>query len=225
MDAAQEVYTLKRVAESAKEWNETVVAIQIDLNKALDRIRHETCHRRDEGKGVLDQLIAVLCRKWQRSTIKEKLNNVTSRNISLHRGVLQGAPESPLIFTCVTDELMSNLVEETWSGLGMDALWVPTVGYAHDVIILSSRKEDGVNILVDCIEISAEAGLEVGLEKGNWTSTEPQENGVLKIGKDEVKWSSNITFAGTVEFGGQDAKALQYRTGQATKKDRNVGFF
>ena len=39
---AQGVYTQKRVAESVKEWNELVVAIQIDLKKAFDRIRHET---------------------------------------------------------------------------------------------------------------------------------------------------------------------------------------
>ena len=37
--------------------------------------------------------------------MKAKLNNVASRNIALHRGVPQGAPESPLIFTCVIDEL------------------------------------------------------------------------------------------------------------------------
>ena len=101
----------------------------------------------------------------------------------------------------------------------MDALWAPTVGYADDVIILSSTKDDGVKMLVDCTEISAELGLDVGMEKTNWTSTEPRQNEVLKIGKDEIKWSGSITFLGTVlEFGGHDAKALQYRTGQETKK-------
>ena len=101
----------------------------------------------------------------------------------------------------------------------MDALWAPTVGYADDVIILSSTKDDGVKMLVDCTEISAELGLDVGMEKTNWTSTEPRQNEVLKIGKDEVKWSGSITFLGRVlEFGGRDAKALQYRTGQATTK-------
>ena len=33
VDAAQEVHTLKRVAELAKEWNEPVAAIQIDLKR------------------------------------------------------------------------------------------------------------------------------------------------------------------------------------------------
>ena len=155
---------------------------------------------------------------WQRSTIKEKLNNVTSRNISLHRGVLQGAPESPLIFTCVIDELLAGS-QISWRkrGLGwaIDALWVPTISYAHDVIMLSSRKEDGVNMLVGCVEISAEASLEVGLEKGNWTSTEPRENEVLKIGKDEVKWSSSNASRSWAQFFGIWRSGCQ---GRAIKK-------
>ena len=53
------MYTLKRVAELAKEWNEPVVAIQIDMKKAFDRIRHETVTDTTRKKGVPNQLIAV----------------------------------------------------------------------------------------------------------------------------------------------------------------------
>ena len=41
VDAAQGVHTLKLTTEVAKEWNE-LVAVQIDLTKAFDRIHHET---------------------------------------------------------------------------------------------------------------------------------------------------------------------------------------
>ena len=223
MDAAQRVYnTLKRVSELAREWNEPVVAIQIDLKKAFDRIRHETVTDTMRKKGVPNHLVAVV-QNVAENTIKAKRNSVASTNISLHRGVPHGAPKSPVILSCVIDELMADRPNTCGGkrGLGwaMDALWAPTVGYADDVIILSSSKEDGVKMLVDCTEISAELGLDVGMEKRNWTSTEPRENEVLKIGKDEVKWSGSIAFMGRVlEFGGRDAKALQYRTGQATTK-------
>ena len=77
------------------------------------------------------------------------------------------------------------------------------------MIILSDTKEDGVKMLVDCTDIFAEAFLEVGMQKTNWTSSDSRENEILKIGKDEIKWSSSITFVGTVpELGGHDAKAL-----------------
>ena len=203
------------------------MAIQIDLKKAFDRVRHETVTDTIRKKGVPNHLVAVLCRMWQKKTIKAKLNSVASRNISLHRGGPHGAPRSPLFVTGVIDELMADchiLCRKRGLGWAMENLWAPTVGYADDVIILSSLNEDGVNLLVDCTEISAELGLDVGMEKTNWTSTEPRKNEVLKIGKDEVKWSGSIAFLGTVlEFGGHDAKALQNRTGQETKKDRNVG--
>ena len=218
--------TLQRVSELAKEWNEPVVATQIDLKKAFDRVRHETVTDTMRKKGVPDQLVAVLCRMWQKNTIKAKLNNVVSTNISLHRGVPHGAPRSPLISTCVIDELMADrqfLWRKTWSGLGHGRSVGPTVGNADEVIIQSSTKEDGVNILVDCIDISAEVSLDVGMEKTNWTSTKPRENEVLKIGKDETKWSGGITFLDAVlEFGGHDAKAFAIQNWPSDNKDRNL---
>ena len=106
----------------------------------------------------------------------------------------------------------------------MDALRAPTVGYADDVIILSNTKEDGANMLVDCNDIFAEASLEVGVEKTYGTATQSRDKDILKIGKDEIKWSSSITFVGTVlEFGGHDAKVLQYRTWPSDEKDRDAG--
>eukprot|EP00969_Alexandrium_andersonii_P010613 462291-Alexandrium_andersonii.AAC.1 len=36
-DAAQGVYTIKRVAELAREWDAPVVAVQLDLKKAFDK--------------------------------------------------------------------------------------------------------------------------------------------------------------------------------------------
>ena len=72
MDAAQRVYnTLKRVSELAKEWNEPVVAIQIDLKMAFDRIRHETVTDTIRKKGVPNHLVAVLCRMWQKTQSRQ----------------------------------------------------------------------------------------------------------------------------------------------------------
>ena len=71
---------------------------------------------------------------------------------ALHTRVPQGAPESPLIFTCVIDEIVDEL-QESWGerGLGWstDRLWTPTVGYADDVIILDKTKEGARTMLLE----------------------------------------------------------------------------
>jgi hypothetical protein len=221
VDAAQGVYSLKRAAELSREWNTPLFAIQIDLKKAFDQISHASVVSALKRKGVPTQLIAVMCKMWLQSSVTAKLGHASSRKIAMHRGVPQGAPDSPLIFTCVMDEILAGL-QASWAarGLGwsMDGFWLPAVGYADDVILLANSKQDAETMLHDAIVAFAEAGLDVGMEKTHWTSScscaeELVVQGVM------IPWSSSITFVGAVlEFGGHDARALQYRIGQAMKQ-------
>ena len=73
-------------------------------------------------------------------------------------------------------------------------------------------------MLTDCIAAFAEAGLEIGMDKTHWTSSCPCHE-VMEMQGVLIPWSPSITFVGTVlELGGHDARALQYRIGQAMKK-------
>ena len=221
VDAAQGVYSIKRAAELAREWNCPLFAIQIDLKRAFDKISHAAVIKALKRKRVPRQLIAILCKMWSQSTMTAKLGHASSRKIGLHRGVPQGAPESPLIFTCVMDMILSGL-QTSWAsrGLGwsLDAFWLPAVGYADDVVLLAKSKQDAETMLLDCISAFADAGLEVGMEKTHWSSSCPCAE-ELEVHGVTIPWESSITFVGTVlELGGHDARALQHRLGQAMKQ-------
>ena len=134
----------------------------------------------------------------------------------------QGAPESPLLFTCVVDDVLTPLLE-SWRqrGLGwsVDSLWLPALAYADDVILLAKSRHEVTLMLQECMAAFAAAGLEVGLEKTFWSSTTPLPNQVLTVNGVQLEWRRSLTFVGTVlEFGGHDADALQYRIGQAMKQ-------
>ena len=143
--------------------------------KAFDKVSHAAVAAALRRKGVPVQLIAVLCKMWSQSTVKVKLGHVSSDEIPQHRGVPQGAPESPLIFTCVVDDVLSTLLD-SWSkrGLGwsVDSLWIPAVVYADDVLILAKSKTDASLMLEECMAAFAAADLEVGLDKTFWSSTD-----------------------------------------------------
>ena len=149
-----------------------MVAIQIDLKEPFDKIAHKAVADAVVKNDVSTHFIAVLCRMWQQSTITAKLDHVAQRRIVLHRGVPQGAPESPLIFAPVSDEIMDDL-QESWSkrGLGWstDRLWIPRVDYADDVIILDKTQEGAQSMLLGCIKAFEKAGLEVGMKKTSWS--------------------------------------------------------
>ena len=131
MDAAQGVYSLKRAAELSRERGIPLFAIQIDLKKAFDKISHAAVASALKREGVPTHMIAVLCKMWLQSSVTAKLGHATSKKIAMHRGVPQGAPDSPLIFTCVMDEILSEL-QASWAardlGWSMDTFWLPAVG-------------------------------------------------------------------------------------------------
>ena len=54
------VFSIEKKAEFAQEWNSPVVAVQMDLKKAFDRMSHHTVTGALRQKGVSIQLIAVL---------------------------------------------------------------------------------------------------------------------------------------------------------------------
>jgi hypothetical protein len=73
-------------------------------------------------QGVPLQAQAFMAQLWQQSTIKAKLGNETSEAVPLQRGLPQGAPESPLIFTIIVEMLLRRL-EETWRKIALDSPW------------------------------------------------------------------------------------------------------
>ena len=221
VSASHGVFTLKRAAELARAWDVPLVVVQLDLKKAFDRVSHISvlaCLRR---KGVSTQLLAVLAQMWERSTVRGKLATVTAQPVRLDRGVPQGAPESPFIFTCVVDDILGSLLEK-WRarGLGwmMDTMWLAALGYADDIIIAGKSVEEVQEMLADCIKAFAAAGLEVGLDKTHWSSSQKMQDAVLLFDDHALKWEQRITFVGTIlELSGGDGAAVLHRLAQASK--------
>ena len=98
---------IERCTELAREWNIPVFIAQLDLKKEFDRISHDSIAEMLCSKNLCPQLVAVLCSWWCCSSLEVRLGHVTSdRCISVDPGVPQGAPESPLVFVMVADEIL-----------------------------------------------------------------------------------------------------------------------
>ena len=103
-------------------------------------------------------------------------------------------------------------------GWHCDALYVTSICYADDVILVSRSKE-GLEAMLDAvINAFAKVGPEVNTQKCYWTSYPPQRNNELRFGGDLVLWEPSMTFVGTIiQPGGNDNLAIMHRLSQATK--------
>ena len=165
--------------------------------------------------------VAVLCAMLNQSKAAISLGHLKAAAILMERGLPQGAPESPLLFTLVTEAVLRPLIHK-WKQDGFcwnfDGFSLCAVCYADDIILISSRKADLTRMLSAVISSFSDVGLEVSTDKCHWTCWPTQHDSTLLFGGDLIKWESSLTFVGTIlDVGGNDEAAINYRLAQATK--------
>ena len=167
------------------------------------------------------QCLAILCALLSKSQVAMRLGHISADPLTMHRGFPQGALESPILFTLVTEFVLRPLLRK-WAtaghGWSFDALYLDVVCYADDVIIIGSSIEVLEKMLDDVITAFHQVGLEVSTEKCHWSSFPQQEGQHVRFGSDNVSWEASLTFVGTILHpAGNDELAIQYRLAQATK--------
>ena len=219
--AANGVYVVKRAAELSNEWNVPLYVAQLDLKKAFDRILHSAVLDALRLQGASVQCLAVAAALLKNSTSKISLGHVSTASIRLNRGLPQGAPESPLLFFIVTDMVLPELLR-IWkargSGWSFAGFSLSALGYADDIILVSTNKKDLQRMILEVIQAFLDVGLEVGTDKCHWSSCPAKRKEKLRFGEDKVVWEPTLTFVDTIlDLCGSDAAAMEYRIAQATK--------
>ena len=150
-----------------------------------------------------------------------RLGQESSDDIPMDRGLPQGAPESPLVFTMIIDMVISTL-EPSWRrkgyGFSLDQFRLTAVCYADDIVLAASSKEHLEAMISDVVEGLREIGLGVGADKSHWTSTARLNGEKLTVDGGTVEWEETLTFVGSVlDLTGNAGPAMQYRMAQANK--------
>ena len=218
---ASGVFAINRAAELSREWGQSIYVVQLDLKKAVDRVKHSAILDALRLQGASLQCVAVVSKMLAQSRAAIRIGHTTSRIIDLARGLPQGAPESPLLFVLVVEMVLRPLLRK-WqargSGWRMDDFWLSAVCYADDVLLISSSKIDLEKMIAEVLAAFLGVGLEVGAEKSHWSSYPSMQDIKLQVGTARVQWESQLTYVGTVvSVGGGSGPAMELRTTQAQK--------
>lgn len=111
----------------------------VDLSKAFDTVSHAAIHRTLEELGLprefRDYVRAVYS---EARTVLQPAGGLRMSPIHVGRGVRQGDPLSPLLFNLVVDRALGILSEDV--GYRMGSRLINALGYADDIVLLSSTK-------------------------------------------------------------------------------------
>ena len=191
---------------------------QLDLKNAFDRISHDSTAEMLRRKNL--SFVAVLCSWWCCSLLEVRLGHVTSdRRTSVDWGVPQGAPESPLVFVMVADEILCGLGPRlgrnnfAWTCFEVS---LNCLGYGDNVLLFSWSKASLEAMIEDCCEKFGDAGQEVGVDITHWSSSVALDGEALFVRGQNIVWDRKLDFIGSViEPGAHSGGAVRQRSHKA----------
>ena len=109
----------------------------IDYEKAFDTVEHfaifEALRKTNEKKN--ETYINILQNIYNQATARVHLDKLMSTEFQIHRGVRQGDPLSPKLFTAVMEEVFKKA--EISEGVNVDGENLSNLRFADDVALLS----------------------------------------------------------------------------------------
>jgi hypothetical protein len=115
------ILTLCLVQEKAAASKLPVAMLQLDFQKAYDRVDHPFLWRVLHSMGIAPHFISLIQALVQGSAAKVHFNGLFTPKFALGRGVRQGCPLAPLLFAISTQPLMLLLQEKLQTGLDIGA--------------------------------------------------------------------------------------------------------
>lgn len=139
--------------------------LSLDLRKAFDTVRHSSIFRSLERLGVEDEIVALVRTVYAGSTTRIKCGGGQfTPVIRFHRGVKQGDPLSPFLFSAVLDELLSG-VDEMLGGEIVAGVRQPIIAFADDLVLVANSQNVAENLLRSTADFLFRRGLSLNTAK------------------------------------------------------------
>lgn len=209
------IHVIKQLFEKGKEHNLNFYCSFVDYSKAFDTIEHEKIWNALKNQGVEHKYIRILKNIYSNSKAKIKLEK-EGKEIKMERGVRQGDPLSPKLFTAVLEDVFRQLDWAT-CGLSINGENLSHLRFADDLIILSSSSNGLQAMLDDLVRESGKVGLVMNTLKTK-VMTNGKEEPIL-VNNNPLEYVKEYIYLGQViALADQTTKEIDRRVGNAWKQ-------
>ncbi|PZC85214.1 hypothetical protein B5X24_HaOG202399 [Helicoverpa armigera] len=187
------IHVLRQILQKYKEYNKTYYLAFVDYNKAFDTIEHGFIWEALRTQGVPTKYIRILQNVYTKSTARVKLEAL-GEEFPIRRGVRQGDPISPKLFSAVLEMVFRNL-DWTNKGLNINGEYLTHLRFADDLIIFSECPKALEIMLQQLADESGKAGLTMNLAKTKIMSNSSQTV-TIKVDEEEIAYVHEYVYLG-----------------------------
>ena len=164
---ADHLQTINQLTEKCNELKRPLCIGHIDYEKAFDSVEHEAIFKALGSIGINDTNITVLEDTYTGAIARVHMDNQVSEEIPILRGVRQGDPVSPKLFTATIQEVFKNAQFEE-KGIHIDGEKLSNLSFTHDVALTTEDVKDMEHQLHSVNEESLKIGLKIHKGKTNF---------------------------------------------------------
>ena len=212
--------TLNQLIEKTQEFNRNLYLVFIDFAKAFDSVEQLSVLKALQRQGVHRKYIRIIGKLYLDNKATIKLDK-KGEEFSLQRGVRQGDPISPKLFTAVLEEIFRKMKQKY--GVNIDGKKLFNLRFADDIVLLSESHGELNKVLSELAATSKEVGLTMNMKK-----TKIMTNGVkkpIKIENEEIEYIDEYIYLGQlISFENKSEKEITRRISSAWKQFWSLKF-
>ena len=126
---------MNQIIEKSNEYNLPLCIGFIDYEKAFDTVEHFAIFEALRKTNVNETYINILQNIYNQATTRAYLDKLVSTEFPIHRGVRQGEPLSPKLFTAVIEEIFKKA--DISEGVNVDEENLTNLRFADAVALLN----------------------------------------------------------------------------------------
>ena len=186
---------MKELIQKCTEYHIPCYTALIDYSKAFDSIEWIALWTALDVQGVHTDLIKLLQRFYHQSTTTVSVNGQRVP-ISIRRGVKQGDPISPRLFTSVL-RLILNDCDWQEDGISIDGCQLTTLAYADDIVVVAQSRPALTRMLLMLKETSSRYGLSLNPAKTVVLSNCSSTRAPIDLHGEPIHFVNETSYLGT----------------------------
>ena len=184
---------LNQIIEKSNEYNLPLCIGFIDYEKAFDTVEHFAIFEALRKTNVNETYINILQNIYNQATARVHLDKLVSTEFQIHRGVRQGDPLSPKLFTAVMEEVFKKA--EISEGVNVDGENLSNLRFADDVALLNETSKQMEKHMNNLNSESMKVGLKIHKGKTKYMTNYVDNEDIL-IGQQKIEKVTEFKYLG-----------------------------
>ena len=204
-----QILTLETIINIRTENNEQTHCLFIDIKKAFDSVDRNNLFDIMKQRGIRKDTIAILHEMYKNEKSRIIMNNSPSEQITIAKGVRQGASSSPVCFNFIPNELADTIENSSYGVKISNVIKIGILLYADDIVLIAPNDRE----LQELINITE-----------NWLTKFH-----LKINAEKTqlitynsKRKPKVSIQGQIITAASEYKYLGFITGRRQKNNKNI---